>query len=153
MEIGITSAGIRDAEQILELQYLCYQSEAELYDDYDITPLTQTLQELLEEFDEHEILVARSGEKVVGSVRARLIGGTCQVGRLVVYPRLRRRGLGARLMREIEGRFPEAERYELFTGHLSEGNLKLYSRLGYAGFREQVVSPRLRLIYLQKPGR
>jgi ribosomal protein S18 acetylase RimI-like enzyme len=67
----------------------------------------------------------------VGSVRGRLEGDTCHIGRLVVHPRLQRRGIGARLMREIEGRFPKARRYELFTGHLSEGNLRLYRRLGY----------------------
>ena len=96
------------------------------------------------------VLVARVGEEIVGSVRARMADGTCQVGRLAVHPRLRRRGLGARLMGEIEARFPEAERYGLFTGHLSEGNLRLYRRLGYAETREEVVSPRLRLVHLQK---
>jgi hypothetical protein len=55
-------------------------------------------------------------------------------------------------MREIEASFPEAERYELFTGYLSEGNLRFYRRLGYEEFREVVISPNLRLVYLGKPG-
>jgi hypothetical protein len=54
-------------------------------------------------------------------------------------------------MREIEASFPEAERYELFAGHLSEGNLRLYRRLGYEEFREEAISPALRLVYLEKP--
>jgi hypothetical protein len=33
-----------DAGRILKLQYLCYQTEAELYDDYAILPLSQTIQ-------------------------------------------------------------------------------------------------------------
>ena len=32
----------------------------------------------------------------------------------------------------------------------SEGNLRLYRRLGYEEVREQEVSPRLRLVYLEK---
>lgn len=86
----------------------------------------------------------------MGSYHGSLEHGMCRVGRLVVHPRLQRKGIGGRLMRELEGRFPAAERFELFTGHLSEGNLRLYRRLGYEDAREQEVSPRLRLVYLQK---
>lgn len=145
-------ARVGEAEQILKLQYLCYQTEAALYEDHSLPPLTQTLWELLSEYDNHSILAARLEDEVVGSVRARLESGTCYVGRLIVHPRLQGRGLGTRLVREVEASFPEVERYELFTGHLSEGNLRLYHRLGYAKFREEAVSSRLSLVYLEKPG-
>jgi ribosomal protein S18 acetylase RimI-like enzyme len=151
-DVVIGPARVGEAEQILTLQRLCYQTEAALYDDWALPPLTQTLRELLELYDDHTILVTRLGQEVVGSVRARLEDRTCHIGRLVVHPRLQGRGLGTRLMREIEASFPEAERYELFTGHLSEGNLRLYRRLGYEEFRKEVISPTLRLVYLGKPG-
>jgi ribosomal protein S18 acetylase RimI-like enzyme len=147
----IGQARVRDAEALLKLQYLCYQTEAELYDDYRIPPLTQTLWSLLEEFDTHEVLAVRFGDEVVGSVRGLEEGGTCYVGRLIVHPRFRRRGLATRLLREIEDRFAGADRFELFTGHLSESNLRLYNRLGYAEFRRETASPRLQLVYLAKP--
>ena len=150
--VAIGPARVDEAEQILALQRLSYRTEAALYDDWTLPPLTQTLRELLEQYDYHTILAARLGDEVIGSVRARLKDGTCYVGRLVVHPRLQRRGLGARLMREIEASFPDARRYELFTGHLSDGNLRLYRRLGYEEFREEPISPRLRLVYLEKPG-
>jgi predicted N-acetyltransferase YhbS len=68
---------------------------------------------------------------------------------VVVHPRLQRRGLGARPVREIEERSPEAERYGVFSGHLSQYSLRLY-RLGkkYASKRS-----RLRLIHLKKSRR
>jgi hypothetical protein len=44
-------------------------------------------------------------------------------------------------MRAIEERMAEAERYELSVGHLSEGNLRPYRRLGYRQFGEHTVSP------------
>ena len=149
-DLAIGAARVEEAEQILKLQRLCYRPEAALYDDWTIPPLTQTLWELLEQYEDHTVLVARLEGEVVGSVRARLEAGTCHVGRLVVHPRLQRRGLGTRLMREIEASFPEAERYELFTGHLSDGNLRLYRSLGYKEVREEEVSPALRLVYLRK---
>ena len=43
MEIEI--AMIQDAEEILALQKLAYRSEAEIYEDYSIAPLIQTLEE------------------------------------------------------------------------------------------------------------
>ena len=150
--VDIGAARVDEAEQILELQRLSYRTEAALYDDWALPPLTQTLLELLEQYDDHTILAARLGDEVVGSVRARLEDGTCHVGRLVVHPRLQRCGLGSRLMREIEASFPDARRYELFTGHLSEGNLRLYRRLGYEEFSEEEISPSLRLVFLEKPG-
>lgn len=80
-----------------------------------------------------------------------MVGDACRVGRLAVHPRLRRHGLGARLMGEIEGCFPSAECYTLFTGHVSEGNLRLYRRLGYVEARREKISSRLQLVHLEKP--
>lgn len=150
MEPVIVQARVRDAEAILKLQYLCYQTEAALYDDYTIAPLTQSLSDFLFEYDTHSILVARCGEEIVGSVRGQLREDTCHIGRLIVHPRLQGRGLGKKLMSSIEEHLRNATRYELFTGHRSEGNLHLYRKSGYTPFREETVSPQLRLVFLEK---
>jgi len=42
----IEPASIEDASEILSLQKVCYQSEAEIYRDYNIPPLIQTLEEI-----------------------------------------------------------------------------------------------------------
>lgn len=152
MEPIIVPARVRDAEAILKLQYLCYQAVAALYNDYTLAPLTQSLTDLLFEYDTYYILVARLGEEVVGSVRGQLHEGTCHIGRLMVHPRLQGRGLGTKLMNAIEEHFRSATRYELFTGYRSEENLHLYRELGYTLFREEPISPQRRLVFLEKPG-
>ncbi len=86
MDVVIRPAVAGEAEQILGLQRLCYWSEAEHYEDWSIPPMTQTLPELLAEYEDHEVLVARLGDEVVGSVRGWEEGGTCRVGRLIVPP-------------------------------------------------------------------
>ncbi|HET9865334.1 MAG TPA: GNAT family N-acetyltransferase [Steroidobacteraceae bacterium] len=139
-----------DAPAILELQKLAYRSEAQLYDDWSLPPLTQTLESLRAEFASSRILKAVDGEHLVGAVRAREADGVCHVGRLIVTPQLQGRGIGTRLMRAIEARFPGARRFELFTGSRSVGNLRLYERLGYRRCREQVLSPAVTLVYLEK---
>ncbi|WP_406056690.1 GNAT family N-acetyltransferase [Streptomyces sp. NBC_01077] len=159
LSVTISAADAADAEHILKLQYLCYQSEAELYGDWSIEPLTQSLDALRAELDEGYGLVARLGDEVVASVRARLDeDGTVRIAKLIVHPRMRRHGLGGRLLDGIERHFagaavqpaPSAKRFQLFTGHRSEGNLRLYRSKGYAQVGTQEVGPRLTLVTLEK---
>lgn len=88
MDLVVEPAPAHDAAQIIELQHLCYQTEAALYDDYAIPPLAQTLESLLGEYDTRQVLATRLKDEVVGSARGRLVEGTCRIGRLIVYPRL-----------------------------------------------------------------
>lgn len=151
--IDITAARPDDAVPLLKLQYLGYQSEAACYDDWSIPPLMETLSDMLHTVATDLVLVARLAEELVGSVRGHLRDGTCLVGRLVVHPRLRNLGIGSALMTEIESRFPDADRFALFTGHRSAANLRLYHRLGYAESHRETVSPRLQLVHLVKQRR
>ncbi len=112
----ILRAARSDAPAILKLQKVAYQREAALYDDWAIPPLTQTLEQLDQEFDERTFLKAADGSRLIGSVRASMHEGTCEIGRLIVHPESQRRGIGTRLLLAIEAEFPSAGRFELFTG-------------------------------------
>ncbi|MEV6975668.1 GNAT family N-acetyltransferase [Kitasatospora sp. NPDC093806] len=155
MSVIISTAGTEDAEQILKLQYLGYQSEAELYGDWAIDPLTQSLESLRAELTEQRFLVARLGDEIVGTVRGRVgPDGVGRIGRLVVHPRMQRHGLGGRLLEALEQRLAEdgaVTSYRLFTGHRSLGNLRLYARQGYRQTTVEQVSGRLSLVHLEKP--
>ncbi|CAM5496015.1 GNAT family N-acetyltransferase [Streptomyces fumanus] len=135
MSVTIAAATERDAEQIFRLQYLCFQSEAALYGNYRIDPLVQTLDSVREEVAQDCVFVARLGDEVVGSVRGRITeDGAASIGKLCVHPRLQGHGIGARLLKAAECALAEergATRFRLHTGHRSEGNLRLYRRVGY----------------------
>jgi len=148
----IKSATIDDAPAILELQKLAYHTEAVLYNDWSIPPLIQTLAELRAEFAEMKILKACRGKLMVGSVRAIQQEGICSIGRLMVHPQHQRQGIGSRLMQTIESMFPEAIKFELFTGSKSEGNIRLYERLGYRSSRSERLSANLSLVFFEKRG-
>ncbi|WP_043263555.1 GNAT family N-acetyltransferase [Streptomyces sp. CT34] len=152
--VTISAATDDDAEQILKLQYLCYQTEAALYDDYAIEPLTQTLHALRAELGEGCVMVARLGQEVVGSVRGTVDpDGTAKIAKLIVHPRLQRHGLGGRLLAAVEERLAaerSAKRYRLFTGHRSEGSLRLYRSHGYAPVGTEQLTTRLSVVTLEK---
>jgi ribosomal protein S18 acetylase RimI-like enzyme len=146
----VERATLAEAREILDLQKLAYRSEAEIYGVYDIPPLTQSLAEMQVELEEQLVLKAVEEGRIVGSVRAYLQDGTCHIGRLIVHPSYQNRGIGTRLMGEVEGRFDQATRYELFTGHRSERNLYLYRKPGYRPFQKEEISTELTLVYLEK---
>ncbi|MFD7666276.1 GNAT family N-acetyltransferase [Streptomyces sp. NPDC059788] len=154
MSVTISAATDQDAEQILKLQYLCYQPEAALYDDYSIEPLTQTLDDLRAELSDACVVVARLGTEVVGAVRGTVdADGTAAIDKLVVHPRMQHHGLGGRLLAAVEERLSterSAKRYRLFAGHRSEGNLRLYRSRGYTPVGTEQLSSRLSLVTLEK---
>lgn len=146
----ITTASTADAECVLRLQKLAYRSEALLYGDFSIPPLTQTLDDLRAEFATKTVLKALLNDQIVGSVRASHKCGTCFIERLIVHPDFQGQGIGTQLLLDIEACFPNAHRLELFTGHRSHRNIRLYERLGYRIFRQQPVNSSLSLVYLEK---
>ncbi|MFD1954411.1 GNAT family N-acetyltransferase [Paenibacillus thailandensis] len=149
MNIHIERACVSDSEEILLLQKLVYRSEAELYGDFSIEPLVQTIEQLQKQFEDHIILKAVDNDVIIGSVRAIEQDGTCLIGKLMVSPSHQNKGIGKMLMHAIEDFFPNC-RYELFTGSKSGKNMALYEKLGYKASKVRAVTPDFTLVYLEK---
>jgi ech hydrogenase subunit C len=148
-EIVITQATAVDAPEILALQKIVYQSEAEMYNDWTLTPLRQTLSEMQKDFETKVFIKAVAGGTIVGSVRGYMVEGeTGHLSRLIVHPYYWRRGIGTRLVQEIERWFPHARRFETFTGQKSRHTMEPYLRLGYVPLRQEKVSEHRDRVYL-----
>ncbi len=146
----IQRAVIEDAPEILTLQKLAYRSEAEIYSDFSIQPLRQTLDDLKDEFQTYDVFKALQGNNLVASVRTLVEGESCYVGKLMVNPAYQNQGIGYALMSYIELHNNTVKRFELFTGHRSVRNLHLYKKLGYREYRREKMSDRLTFIFLEK---
>lgn len=149
-EINIEKAKLEDLPAILALQKLAFRSEAEIYKDYTLPPLLQDENSILKEFENGTILKATSDNKIVGSVRACQNEEICLIGKLVVAPEARGKGIGKRLMHAIEKSFSTSEKYKISTGHKSERNLKLYEKLGYKVVGTEPITSALSLVKMEK---
>lgn len=146
----IKNAERADLPEILQLQYLAYQSEADLFGSRDIPPLKQTLDEVIEEWNSGVILkMADDTNAIIGSVRAIERDGTVYIGKLTVHPDHQHKGYGTMLLSEMENRFPD-KRYELFTSTRSVDNIRLYQKLGYTTFAQKAVNDELEFVYMEK---
>jgi ribosomal protein S18 acetylase RimI-like enzyme len=148
--LKISRADLEDADEILDLQKMAYQSEAALYNDWSIPPLTQTLEQIRKEFESKVFFKATHQERIIGSVRAFQNDDSCFIGRLIVHPNFQRNGIGTKLMERIERHFPTAGRFELFTGNRSENNIRFYHKLGYREMRTKKVTDKVVIVFMEK---
>lgn len=148
----IYQACFEDVQEILQLQYLSYQSEAALFGSKDIPPLNPTIDEVIDEFRKGVILkMVNDGNRMIGSVCAKEEEGTVYIGKLMVYPNYRRKGYGTELLTEIERYYPD-KRYELFTSTRSKDNIRLYQKIGYKIFDCKAINDELQFVYMEKTG-
>mgnify|MGYP003144384499 CR=1 FL=1 len=129
-EIILSRISPADAGEVLTVQRAAFASEALIHGTADMPPLTQTLEELRAELADANGWVARVGPRLVGAIRVRETDDLLLIGRIAIAPDMQGSGIGRSLLEaaERDARAPEAE---LFTGSLSEANVRLYESCGY----------------------
>ncbi|HWM16469.1 MAG TPA: GNAT family N-acetyltransferase [Microbacterium sp.] len=141
-----------DAGEVLTLQRAAFVQEALIYRTIDMPPLTQTLEELEAELRENLGIVAVAGTRIIGAVRAQRDGELLLIGRLAIAPDQQGRGVGTLLLEAVEerGSAAGATVAELFTGSLSDANLRLYERVGYVQSQRVKGDDGIEQIFLRK---
>lgn len=152
-ELTVRSIDEDDAGEVLTLQRAAFVSEALIYGTPDMPPLTQSLDEVAAELVENLGCVALAGTRMVGAVRARLDGDLLLVGRIAIAPDRAGEGIGTTLLQAVEERGMDAgaTAAELFTGSLSDANLRLYRRLGYVETERVQGDDGVEQVFLRKP--
>ncbi len=150
MNIQVIPANINDLEEILDLQKRCYLSEAEIYNDFTIAPLTQDLQSIIKEFEYSIILIGVYENKIIASIRGYEKENTCYIGKVIVEPAFQNVGIGKKLLVAMEKQFDFCKRFELFTGDKSLKNLHFYQSVGYKQFKREVVTEHFSFVFLEK---
>lgn len=147
--IVLSPISVDDAGEVLTIQRAAFVSEAVIYGSVDMPPLTQTLEELEAELREAEGWVARVNGRLVGAVRTREADGLLLIGRIAIAPDMQGSGIGRALLDASEASSRAAEA-ELFTGSLSEANIRLYERCGYVETERVDQGDGVAEVYLRK---
>jgi GNAT superfamily N-acetyltransferase len=141
-----------DAGEVLTLQRAAFVQEALIYRSVDMPPLTQTLESLEAELVDNLGLVAVEGTRIIGAVRAQLDADLLLIGRICIAPDAQGKGVGSLLLAQVEqrGAAAGATQAELFTGSLSEANLRLYEREGYVETERVQGDDGIEQVFLRK---
>lgn len=148
-EIELSPISVDDAGEVLTIQRAAFVSEAIIYGSVDMPPLTQTREELEAELRESDGWVARVGGRLVGAIRSREADGLLLIGRIAIAPDMQGSGIGSALLEAAE-RSSSAEEAELFTGSLSEANIRLYESCGYVETERVDTGEGVQEVYLRK---
>lgn len=139
-----------DLTDILSLQKIAFLSEVKLFNDFLITPFTQSIESIEDDFKNNLYLKAVSNGKIIGSVRAYEKESVCFIGRLFVHPDHQNMWIGKSLMHHIEHLFDNCKMYSLFAAKRVSKNVSFYKKLGYSIVREEMVNENLTLVYFIK---
>lgn len=149
-EIQIEGASIHDAEEILELQKAAFLGQAQIYNDFCLPPLVQTIESIKQEFASKTFLKAMFNNQIIASVKFQSSDDIVHIERLVVYPMFQNKGVGTFLMRTLEDKFSSGVTFQLFTGEKSNRNVHLYTKLGYRKVRKETTDQGIVLVHMEK---
>ncbi|MRI68306.1 GNAT family N-acetyltransferase [Gracilibacillus thailandensis] len=137
----------KNAEDILNLQILSYQVEAEIIGSYGIPPLkdtVDTLQSCGETFFGYY-----DNEALCGAISIRVDDETLDIHRLIVHPNHFRRGIAQMLFHFIESKF-KVQIIKVATGSNNTPAIHFYKKNGFQKMKEVRVNKQLSLTFFEK---
>lgn len=148
--IHIETASVNDAKEILDVQKAAFLGQAKIYDNYQLPPLTQTLESVENEFTQKTFLKVTINDQIVASLRFETKDNYVTIDRVVVSPEYQNQSIGTRLLEEVESRVPNAIAFQLFTGNKSVRNIHLYEKVGYKEISRETTGQGIELLHMEK---
>ena len=134
MSITLLRATECDMKEIWKIQVEAFKSLLEKYQDYDMSPATESYENLLNKFKQpwtKYLFIVRNGEKI-GAVRVidKEDGSRKRISPIWIMPLHRNQGLAQLAIKELE-RLYGSSYWELDTILQEQCNIYLYEKLGY----------------------
>ena len=134
MKIVLEKATECDMKEIWKMQVEAFKSLLEKYQDYDMSPATESYENLLNKFKQpwtKYLFIVRNGEKI-GAVRVidKEDGSRKRISPIWIMPLHRNQGLAQLAIKELE-RLYGSSYWELDTILQEQCNIYLYEKLGY----------------------
>jgi len=151
MDLKITRTKMHEAEALLNIQKEAFQSDLKKYKDYDTSPAAELL-------DFFKYKINHSFHFTI-FLNGKIAGGICIVKitdihyrlvRIFLSPNLQNRGLGSKILTQMENKFPQAKVWSLDTPKDNERTRHFYEKFGYKKTKENKINNRLTLIEYEK---
>jgi ribosomal protein S18 acetylase RimI-like enzyme len=135
--LDITDVNV--AENVLRIQLPAYNMEAKLLNFYDLPPLHETVNSLLE-----------SNETFYGYFQEEELSGVISISveepllticRLIVNPVHFRKGIGRALLQHVFDAYPGASQFKVSTGEKNEPAVRLYKSFGFQETDKSEIAP------------
>jgi GNAT superfamily N-acetyltransferase len=153
-EVAFRRLSTAHAGEALTVQRAAFLEEAQIYGTVDIPPLTESLDQVRHEIETTITVGAFLGPRLVGSARLGLEGAVGWISRVAVAPDQQGRGIGGRLLEQLEAAAPEVvTAFQLCAGGRSDANVAMYERRGYREFERRTDAAGVELICMRKERR
>ncbi|MEO7254831.1 MAG: GNAT family N-acetyltransferase [Casimicrobium sp.] len=120
-----------DAPAIYDIQMRAFAEEGRISDTLLIPPLMEEIAAIERHIRDQTVLIARDGQRIIGSARGIRDGSACMIRGVSVEPSYQGEGIGSALLAAVEQAHPDVESFDLTTNTLVPGNVAFYERRGY----------------------
>lgn len=154
MDIKLIKTNISDCEKIQKIQSISFDSLLQIYQDYDISPATETLETIIRKFNEPQTTYyfISGNSEILGVVRVFLIDNhTARISPISILPQHQNKGYAQKAMFELERIHPNVTQWQLDTIKQEEKLKYFYEKLGYiATGKEEEIKPGMTIVYYTK---
>ena len=154
MSITLVKAKESDMKEIWEMQVEAFKGLLEKYQDYDMSPATESYENVLNKYKQpwtSYYFIIRNNEKV-GVIRVidKKDGSRKRVAPVFIMKEFRNKGLAQKAFEEVE-KIHGHDNWKLDTILQEKGNCYLYEKLGYkrTGLVEN-INDRMDIVYYEK---
>ena len=154
MSIILVKATESDMKEIWEMQVEAFKNLLEKYQDYDMSPATESYENVLNKYKQSctsYYFIIRNNEKV-GVVRVidKNDGSRKRISPIWIMPAFRNQGLTQLAMKEVENIYG-SHHWQLDTILQEQGNIYLYEKLGYKRTGEiENIKDGMDIVYFHK---
>ena len=154
MKITLVKATELDIKEIWEMQVEAFKGLLEKYQDYDMSPATESYENVLNKYKQPwtcYYFIIKNNEKV-GAVRVidKKDGSRKRISPIWIMPVFRNQGLGQLAIRELE-KIYGSHHWRLDTILQEQGNIYLYEKMGYKRIGDiENIKDGMDIVYLIK---
>ena len=154
MDISLTKAELKDAENIHTMQVKSFMALLERYQDFETNPANETIERIVDRINQPftDYYIIKNDGVAVGVIRiVKLDNKFYRVSPIFILPEHQGKGIAQKVFQIVEQIYYDAKGWELGTILQEQGNCYLYEKLGYEKTgKTEIINNKLTLVFYKK---